>query len=81
MRNGQRLGEAGCPKQMMVDEESGRPMHQVVEEFADSQEVWVNAVTTAFIKMQANGYGYGEGGLQDGPDDFWGAAAFDGEPV
>ena len=50
------LGEVGCPRQMLKDEQSGKALYQLVEQFAGDQESWISAYTEAFIKMQSNGY-------------------------
>lgn len=71
-----RIGVVGCPKQMLEDE-TGTPLHLAVEEFADSQELWIADFTKAFVKMQANG----AEGLEVGPAGFWDPATIDGQKV
>ena len=73
------LGEAGCPKQMLKDKQSGKALYELVEQFASDQETWISAYTEAFIKMQANGYAAGK--LVVGPTGFWEKATIDGKRV
>jgi hypothetical protein len=67
-RNAGRLGDAECPMQDL-DDGHGQELWRTVEDFADSQELWMEEFTAVFAKMQRNGYK--EGGLAQGPANFW----------
>ena len=62
-------GPVDCPKQMYAPE--GEPLHLVVEEFADYQNLWIDDFIPAFEQMVANGIP--EEDLQAGPTRWWGA--------
>ena len=55
-----------CPMQD-ADDGTGQEMWETVEEYADSNEVWIAEFVTAFDKLQNNGYD----GLDQGPYGFW----------
>lgn len=59
--------QPACPFNTMQIPAGSTPLHQVIEEYADSQQAWVNDFVHAFEKMQANGYDTAQD-LQDGPD-------------
>jgi hypothetical protein len=67
-RTSGRLGKAECPMQDL-DDGHGQELWKTVEEFADSQELWMKEFTAVFSKMQGNGYQ--EAGLVQGPANFW----------
>ena len=46
-------GPVDCPKQKYAPE--GEPLHLVVEEYADYQDLWVDDFVTAFEQMVVNG--------------------------
>jgi len=48
----------GCPLNDAMDE-SGLKMHEVVDLFAEDQQLWINEFVPAFEKMQENGYASG----------------------
>ena len=56
-----------CPKNMYAPE--GKPISQIVEEFAVDHDGWAKTFLNAWHKMQANGYG--EDKLNDGPKSSW----------
>lgn len=39
-----------------VEDENGKPIHQIVEEFADDHDVWASAFLDAWGRMQDTGY-------------------------
>ena len=55
-----------CDKQD-ADDGSGQALWQTVEDFADNQELWMEAFVDSFEKVQLNGYN----SLDQGPQDFW----------
>ena len=55
-----------CPVQSFEDE-TGRPLHEIVEEFADDHDVWASHFLEAFQRMQSIGYA----NLKDGPENSW----------
>merc|ERR1711892_1399103 len=61
-------GPVDCPKQMYAPE--GEPLHLVVEEYADYQNLWIDDFVPAFEQMVVNGIP--EEDLQTGPTT-WGA--------
>ena len=65
-RSAFRIGPAGCPLQTM-DDGNGQELWKTVEDFADSNEVFIDEFTLAFEKMQRNGYA----SLTQGPTGFW----------
>ena len=46
-------GPVDCPKQMYAPE--GEPLHLVVEEYADYQDLWIDDFVDAFEQMVLNG--------------------------
>lgn len=60
------ISDIQCPLQEIAEPPGGDPMHQVVEEFAHFQNVWVAEFMTVLEKVLENGYEAGE--LQIGPD-------------
>jgi hypothetical protein len=57
-------GEPLCGKQMLAEPPGSTPLSQIVEEFADDQDAWLNDFVPALEKMLSNGYT----SLDDGPD-------------
>ena len=57
-----------CPITDVVDEE-GKPIHEIVEEFADDHDVWADAFLDAWTRMQS--IGYKDSDLTIGPDNSW----------
>ena len=55
-----------CPKQDLEDE-TGKPIYEIVEAFADDHDDWAEAFLEAFPRMQSIGYS----GLEDGPENSW----------
>ena len=55
-----------CPVQSFEDE-TGKPLHEIVEEFADDHDVWASHFLDAFQRMQSIGYT----NLTDGPENSW----------
>lgn len=56
LRNWSRFsGLHGCPLNDAMDAD-GSKMHEIVEEFANDNQQWVNEFTAVFQKMQENGY-------------------------
>merc|ERR1711892_908221 len=55
-----------CPLQDIAEPAGSDPMHQVVEEFAMFQNVWVAEFMAVFEKVLENGFKDGE--LENGPD-------------
>jgi len=55
-----------CDKQD-ADDGSGQALWQTVEDFADNQELWMEAFVDSFEKVQLNGYN----SLDQGSQDFW----------
>lgn len=55
-----------CAKQDLEDE-TGKPIYKIVEEFADDHDVWAEAFLDAFPRMQSIGYT----DLKDGPENSW----------
>ena len=49
----------GCPLNDAKDEQ-GLVMHEIVELFANNQQLWINEFIEAFEKMQENGYESGK---------------------
>ena len=45
----------GCPLNDALDIE-GNKMHEIVEEFANDEQVWIDEFVAVFEKMQENGY-------------------------
>ena len=45
----------GCPLNDALDV-SGLKMHEIVEEFANDEQAWINEFVPVFQKMQENGY-------------------------
>ena len=45
----------GCPMNAMMDED-GNKMHEIVELFASSNQLWIDEFIVVFQKMQENGY-------------------------
>ena len=45
----------GCPLNDALDIE-GSKMHEIVEEFANDEQVWIDEFVAVFEKMQENGY-------------------------
>ena len=56
-----------CPKNMYAPE--GKPVSQIVKDFALDHDFWAKTFLDAWHKMQANGYG--EDKLKDGPKSSW----------
>ena len=54
-----------CPLQVLAEPAGSDPMHQVVEEFAQFQNVWVAEFMDVLEKVLENGYKEGE--LEQGP--------------
>merc|ERR1712136_285817 len=50
-----------------VQDEEGRPIHRIVEEFADDHDTWASAFLDAWHRMQGNGYT----DLKDAPQNSW----------
>ena len=48
----------GCPLNDAMDE-SGLKMHEIVKNFANDNQVWINEFVPIFHKMQENGYAPG----------------------
>ena len=55
-----------CPLQEIAEPAGSDPMHVVVEEFAQFQNVWVAEFMAVLEKVLENGYQDGE--LEQGPD-------------
>ncbi len=53
-----------CGKQMIAEPEGSTPVYKIMEEFADDNNVWIDAFTLAMEKMMRKGYS----GLQATPD-------------
>ena len=62
------LGNAGCGKQMIKDDQ-GVPMHQIVENYADNQKEWLDDFFKTFAKMQQSVDNSDD--LEQGPSSFW----------
>ena len=54
-----------CPKNPLAIPEGSTPVSQVMEEYAQDQDKWVQDFLSAYQKMLSNGYSAGE--LQDSP--------------
>ena len=50
-----------------MEDETGKPIYKIVEEFADDHDDWAEAFLEAFPRMQSIGYT----NLQDGPENSW----------
>ena len=59
----------GCPLNDAMDI-SGLKMHEIVEAFAEDQQLWINEFVPVFQKMQENGYG--SGSLSSSPNGWQG---------
>ena len=59
----------GCPLNDALDE-SGLKMHEIVEEFANDEQAWINEFVPVFQKMQENGYN--DGSLTTSPNTWQG---------
>ena len=59
----------GCPLNDALDV-SGLKMHEIVEEFANDEQAWINEFVPVFQKMQENGYN--DGGLKASPNTWQG---------
>lgn len=64
--------EAGCPKNRIESPAGSTPLHEIVEEYADSQEAWIRDFVPALEKMLSNGYAQQD--LVDGPDQWTGVS-------
>jgi hypothetical protein len=66
---GDKLPKSECPKnEEVADPITQKKMYQLVEDYADDQELWVQDFKVAMEKMIANGYSSSD--LSDGPDVF-----------
>merc|ERR1712110_978531 len=59
---------ADCPKQDLLNE-WGKPIYQIVEEFADDHDVWAKAFLEAWPRMQDTGYAAAD--LTEGSQNSW----------
>merc|ERR1712110_1033805 len=59
---------ADCPKQDLLNE-WGKPVYQIVEEFADDHDVWAKQFLSAWERMQRIGYAGSD--LSVGPRNSW----------
>ena len=57
-----------CEKTSLLSEK-GKPIHEVMDEYATDHDVWIDDFLDAWPRMQSNGYGSGE--LKDGPESSW----------
>lgn len=55
-----------CAKNTLERPPGSTPLHEILEEYADSQSNWIRDFVPTLEKMLANGYASGE--LHDGPD-------------
>ena len=56
-----------CPPQDYDDPTSGKPIRQILEEFADDHDVWAEAFLAGWQRMQETGYA----ALNDAPQNSW----------
>jgi len=56
-----------CPPQDYIDPTSGKPIRQILEEFADDHDVWAEAFLAGWQRMQETGYDV----LNDAPQNSW----------
>ena len=59
----------GCPLNDAMDAD-GLKMHEIVQEFADDNQAWIDNFVPTFQKMQENGYD--SGSLTSSPDGWQG---------
>ena len=70
LQNKRRVSDLhGCPLNDAMDAD-GSKMHEIVEEFANDNQLWVNEFTAVFQKMQENGYDSGD--LSPAPNNWQG---------
>ena len=50
-----------------LEDETGKPIYKIVEEFADDHDVWASSFLDAWERMQATGYN----DLKDAPQNSW----------
>lgn len=51
-----KVAEPKCPFQKLAEPTGSKPLHQIVEEFADNATIWLETFIPTFEKMLANGY-------------------------